>query len=82
MNGSPMPSYAAALQFASDSAADLGPLESYFGSADAAELVAYVKRQPGRQALAAMSERERTELFERRAWALVRYIRVLLEPSR
>jgi cytochrome c oxidase cbb3-type subunit 2 len=81
MNGSPMPSFAAAFEFAREDIADPSSTEALFGAETAAVDRAYLARQPARGEKAALSRAELDELAQSRSWALVHYLRSLLEAD-
>ncbi len=81
MNGSPMPSYQEAMLFAGDSVTDFTQYKGIFKASDLAELAEYLRAQPKAAALKTMSAAERKELEEKRAWALVHYLKSLLADA-
>ncbi len=83
MNGSPMPSYQEALLFAGDSVTDFTQYKGIFGTGELEELAGYLRRQPTASDLKAMSADAKRDLMQRRAWAVVSYLKSLLAvPSK
>ena len=78
--GSPMPSYSGALAFAADRVGDLAGVEDRFGVPALDELRAYLAQQPDAAALETLDDAERGALRERRTWALIHYLRSLVQP--
>jgi mono/diheme cytochrome c family protein len=79
MNGSPMPSYAAALLFARESVSDMASFQAAFDAAELKELQDFVGHQPDEAAVKAMAAPVRDELVDKRAWSLVHYLKSLTE---
>jgi len=77
MNGTPMPSYVAALGFARESVADMTAFQSAFDAAELKELQDYVAHQPDEAAIKALSAPARDEVVDKRAWSLVHYLKSL-----
>ncbi len=77
MNGSPMPSYAKALLFGREGTTDISAYQAEFDSAEFKELQDYLNRQPAEAAIKALSPQAQEDLEDRRAWALVYYLKSL-----
>lgn len=77
MNGSPMPSYAAALLFARDAVSDMTAYRGTFEAQELKELQDYLAGQPDGASIKAMAAPARDELVDKRAWALVHYLKSL-----
>ena len=81
MNGSPMPSYAAAFLFGRDSVGEMNSLRTAFSAAELSELQDYLARQPDAASIKAMSPPVRDSLLDKRAWALVHYLKSISMPD-
>ncbi len=77
MNGSPMPSYAAALLFAREDMTDMSSYRGTFEAGELKDLQDYLEHQPDKAAIRAMTFPARDELVDKRAWALVHYLKSL-----
>ncbi len=80
MNGSPMPSYAKAFLFTRESINNPGMYQGVYDASDLKELQDYLGRQPSASAINAMTGEARDLLADRRAWALVHYLKSLVAP--
>lgn len=78
MNGSPMPSYGKALLFGREGTYDVGAYQAEFDAAEFKELQDYLSRQPAQAAIKALSPQAQEDLEDRRAWALVYYLKSLI----
>ncbi len=80
MNGSPMPSFEEALLFGREAVSDLTQYKGTYGAEDLAELKSYLSAQPTTSDIKDMSPSGRESLIEKRAWALVHYLKSLVLP--
>ena len=78
MNGSPMPSYAAALLFSREAASDMRVYQGFYDARELQDLQAYLSRQPDDSAMKAMPADAGKSLLEKRTWALVHYLTSLV----
>ncbi len=82
LNGTPMSGFADAFLFGGDKVLDTANYKGSFSSKEVDELLAYLKSQPAQAAIEGMPEDKKTELAQHRKWALVLYIRSLIQkPS-
>ncbi|HYK92373.1 MAG TPA: cytochrome c [Acidobacteriota bacterium] len=81
MNGSPMPSYAEAMLFAGDSVTDFSPFKKAYGAGEEEKLAQYLRGEPTASALKELSPAARQALMEKRAWALIHYLKSLVAGS-
>jgi cytochrome c oxidase cbb3-type subunit 2 len=79
LNGGPMPAYADALAFTREAKDGLATVASEFGPEAAAAVSAYLDREPDATAWAALSDDARQRAIAERTWALVFYLRSLIE---
>jgi cytochrome c oxidase cbb3-type subunit 2 len=79
MNGSPMPSFAAAFEFGRDTVT-AAAFEGTLSPAEVQEVTTYLNGQPDSAALRSLSSGARRELVDRRTWSLIQYLRSLLRP--
>jgi mono/diheme cytochrome c family protein len=78
LNGTPMISFAGSFLFGGNQAIDSATNAS-FSKAEVAELQAYLQSQPSDADINAMSDEKKKELEQRRKWALVHYLRSLIQ---
>jgi cytochrome c oxidase cbb3-type subunit 2 len=79
MSGSPMPSFTSAFLFSRENIADIVAMKAAFEPKEIEELEEYSKQQPDAQAIRAMSYEVRRDFIERRSWALIDFLRSLLQ---
>ncbi len=80
MNGSPMPSYAAAFLFPRESASAMSAFRGVLNDSEIKELQEYLSKQPGAAEIQGMTSQAQSALVERRTWALVGYLKSLVAP--
>lgn len=80
LNGTPMPAYALdGFLIAGDTPVDPAKYAEAYGPSDIEQLKEWLAGQPGEAALGRMRGAEKAALGERRKWALVYYIRSLVQ---
>jgi cytochrome c oxidase cbb3-type subunit 2 len=77
LTGTPMPSYAESFLYGSDSVQLPPTLSKTYADAEIAQLRAYLQSQPTREEIRDMSDSTKESLTDRRAWALVHYLKSL-----
>lgn len=77
LSGTPMGTYQDAFLYTRENFEDLSAYEKYFSEAQMQALRDYISSLPTNKEVQALSEKERTELVNRRRWALVHYVKSL-----
>ena len=77
LNGTPMSAFGGAFGFGGDKVLNTNALATSYSKAEIEALQAYMASQPTAAAVSAMSADAKTELTQRRKWALVHYVRSL-----
>jgi mono/diheme cytochrome c family protein len=81
LNGTPMSAFGGAFGFGGDKELNTGALATAYSKAEIAALQAYMASQPTAAQVSALSADAKTELTQRRKWALVHYVRSLQKQS-
>lgn len=77
LNGTPMSSFGGAFLFGSDKELSNEALAASYSKSEIDALKAYLAAQPSLEKAQALSDEDKTELTQRRKWALVHYVRSL-----
>lgn len=77
LTGTPMPSFAESYLYGSDSVSLPAALNKTYADAEIAQVQAYLQSQPTQAEISSMSDSTRVSLSDRRAWALVHYVKSL-----
>ncbi|MFQ5640654.1 MAG: c-type cytochrome [bacterium] len=75
LNGTPMPSFAGALLFGSDTFEDISYYAKAFSPIEIAVLQTYLSNQPSSEEIESMSDEDKQALSNRRSWSLVHYVK-------
>lgn len=81
MNGTPMPSFADAFIYGSDSIEDFNSYMPAYSAREISILKSYLQSQPKQENIFNLSETEMSKLISQRSWSLVHYVKSLSKKT-